>query len=455
MTRESRLVLAIAILASFVAFLDGSVVNVILPALDADLGGGLAAQQWVVDAYLITLGALILLAGSLSDLFGRIRILRAGLIGFGLASVAIALAPTAEFVIALRAVQGIAGALLVPSSLALILSTFRGPAQARAIGTWTAWTSAAFLAGPILGGALVDLVSWRAVFAINVVPIGVTLVLLAILRQPDVRRDGARIDVPGAILAVVGLGLPVYGLIEQPRLGWLAPGVLVPVAVGLAALVAFVWWQSRARHPMLPLGLFRYPNVAAGNLATAFIYAGLSISGFAVVVYLQQVAGFPPTLAALALLPVSVANVALSRVFGGLAGRFGPRIFMTMGPLLAAAGHLLLLSMGTRVDYVSQVLPGVLVFALGIAMTVAPLTAAVLGGIPEERAGIGSAVNNAVARIAGLLGIAAIGVVAAGALTAESFPSILVLTAVLLSAGGLVSLIGIRNPGRESASSEG
>lgn len=445
------LVLTIAILASFVAFLDGSVVNVILPALQDELGGGLSTQQWVVDAYLIALGSLILLAGSLSDLFGRIRVLRAGLIGFGVTSVAIALAPTAELVVALRGLQGVAGALLVPSSLALILSVFRGPDQGRAIGTWTAWTSAAFLAGPVLGGVFVDLLSWRLVFAINVLPIAVTLVLLARLGMRDERREGARVDIPGAILGVLGLGGPVWALIEQPGFGWGHPVILIPLIGGLACLVAFVWWQSRAAQPMLPLRLFRDRNFAAGNVATAFIYAGLSVSGFVVVVFLQQVAGFSPTVAALAFLPVSIANVALSRFFGGLSARYGPRLFMTVGPILAGIGHLLFLGLSEEVDYVTQVLPGVLLFSLGISMTVAPLTSAVLGGVPAADAGVGSAANNAVARVAGLLGIAAIGVVAAGQLSVEGFHRAIVLITALLLAGGVISLVGIRNPVRESA----
>ncbi|MDO7882238.1 MFS transporter [Salinibacterium soli] len=455
MTRSERLVLVIAVLASFVAFLDGSVINVALPALGEELGGGLSTQQWVVDAYLITLGSLILLAGSLSDLFGRIVILRAGLIGFGVASVLIAVAPSAELVIVLRALQGVAGALLVPSSLAIITSTFRGGAQARAIGSWTAWTSAAFLAGPFLGGLFVQFLSWRWVFAINVIPITVTLVLLAALGHRDERRPGARVDVLGAILGVVGLGGPVFALIEQQNFGWGSPVILVPFIVGVVSFAAFLWWQSRAASPMLPLSLFRERNFSAGNIATAFVYAALSVSGFIVVIYLQQVAGFPPTLAALAFLPVSIANVLLSRVFGGLSARFGPRFFMTVGPLLAGVGHLLFLSMGAEVDYWTQVLPGVLVFSVGISMTVAPLTAAILGAVPAEQSGIGSAVNNAVARVAGLVAIALLGIIIATTLDVESFHRVLIVTAALFVVGGLVSLIGIRNPARGSREDAG
>lgn len=451
MTRTQRLVLAVAVLASFVAFLDGSVITVALPAISDDLGGGLTTQQWMVDAYLITLGSLILAAGSFSDLFGRILILRIGLIGFGVTSLMIAVAPTAEFAIIARALQGVAGALLVPSSLALIISTFRGAAQSTAIGQWTAWTSASFLAGPVLGGLFVDYANWRWVFAINVVPIAVTLVLLARLKQKDVRVPGAVIDWPGLVLGIVGLGGPVFALIEQANLGWSHPAVLVPFVVGVLCLATFVWWQRRAPHPMLPLDLFRSRNFSAGNVATFFIYGALSLGGFIVVVFLQQIAGFSATIAALAFLPSSIANVALSSWFGALAGRYGPRLFMTVGPILAGIGYLLFLTMGDDVNYWSQVLPGVIVFSLGLSMTVAPLTAAILGSIPAHQSGVGSAVNNAVARIAGLITVALLGVILAGALDVDGFHRVLIVTAALFVAGGVISWLGIRNRAVETS----
>jgi EmrB/QacA subfamily drug resistance transporter len=449
-TRDQRLVLVIAILASFVAFLDGSVINVALPAIREELGGGLATQQWVVDAYLITLGSLILLAGSLSDVFGRIVVLRAGLIGFGVASVLIALAPTPEVLIALRAVQGVAGALLVPSSLALIISEFRGPAQGKAIGLWTAWTSASFLAGPVLGGLFVDLLSWRLVFAINVLPIAVTLVLLAVLGRRDHRREGARVDAVGAILGIVALGGPVFALIEQGNLGWTHPGVLVPLIAGVVALVAFLWWERRAPQPMLPLRLFANRNFGWGNIVTTFVYAALSLGPFVLTLFLQQEAGYPATLAALATLPVSLGNVLLSGFFGSLSGRFGPRLFMTAGPIVAGGGFLLFLSVRSAdVDYWWQVLPGVLVFALGLSMTVAPLTSAILGSIPESEAGIASAVNNAVSRVAGLIAIAMVGVIVGGSLDVDGLHRVVIVAAALFIVGGIVSFAGIRNPARE------
>lgn len=445
MDRRTR-VLVIAIVVAFIAFLDGAVINIALPAIEADLGGGLALQQWAVDAYLLTLGSLILLAGSLSDSFGRLRILRIGLYGFGLTSVVCAIATDGTVLIIARALQGAAGALLVPSSLALIIATFPATEQGRAIGRWTAWTTSAFLVGPILGGAFVDLVSWRLVFAINVVPIVVALVMLRPLGRDEPNPDRARVDWLGAGLGVVGLGGTVFALIEQGRLGWGDPLVFVPAALGVAALVAFVLWERRTPAPMLPLTLFRARNFAAGNLATWFIYAAFALGLFALPIFLQESGGFPATLAGLATLPPTVMLVLLGARFGTLGGRYGPRIFMTLGPITVAAGWLLTLALDLPVDYWWQVFPGMVVVGLGMAMTVAPLTAAILGAVDPARAGIGSAVNNAVARIAGLVAIASIGVIVAGRLDVDGYHRVAIVTAVLLVVGGVVSWIGIRNP---------
>ncbi|EMY35048.1 arabinose efflux permease family protein [Arthrobacter crystallopoietes BAB-32] len=440
-----RPVLWAAILASFVAFLDGAIVNVALPAMSDEFGGGLALQQWVVDAYLLTLGALILLAGSLSDGFGRVRILRLGLLLFGAASLACALASSGAVLVAARAVQGVGGALLVPSSLALIMSAYSGPAQGRAIGTWTGWTGTSAIAGPLLGGVLVDMFSWRWIFGINVLPIAATLVLLSRLKDPPPARRRPPVDLAGAVLAAAGLAGTVFGLIEQQRLGWTHPAVLGCLVLGLACLVAFLWWEGRTPYPMMPLELFRSRNFGIGNIATAFIYAALSLGMLMVVLFLQQVAGFSATQAGLATLPVAVLMLLFSASFGGLAGKFGPRVFMAAGPVLLGAGYLLMLAARTPVDFWLQLLPGLVVCGLGLAITVAPLTAGILSAVRPEESGIGSAINNAVSRVAGLIAVAFAAVVTGGTLDDGGFHRVLLVVALLAVAGGLISAWGIRN----------
>ncbi|MFT4284965.1 MAG: MFS transporter [Protaetiibacter sp.] len=450
MTRDQRLVLAIAVLATVVAFLDSTVVNVALPAIERELGGGLAAQQWIVDAYLLTLGSLILVAGAFSDVHGRIRMLRIGIAVFGAASLAIALAPDPLVLIVARGVQGVGGALLVPSSLALITSNFSGALQAKAIGIWTALTSAAMLAGPLVGGLFVDLLSWRWAFVINVVPIVLVLWLLAVLGQRDVRRPDASIDLPGALLCAVGLGGIVFALIEQPRLGWHVAVVAAGVG-GVLAFAGFLVRQRLAARPMMPLGLFRVRNFGWGNVATFFVYGALGLNSFVIGVYLQQGAGLPATLAGLASLPISILMTVGSSWAGSLAGRIGPRVPMTVGPLLMAAASLLMLSVGEDFDYWTQLLPGILLFGVGLTVTVSPLTAAILGSIEPARSGIASAVNNAVARIAGLLAVAMLGLITGGALDLAGLHRSLWVIAALMALGGLVSFLGIRRlPGTES-----
>ncbi|MEN2741833.1 MFS transporter [Microbacterium sp. X-17] len=444
MTSLQLRVLLIAILASFVAFLDGAVINVALPAIDRELGGGLPLQQWVVDAYLVTLGSLILIAGSLSDVFGRKRILYVGLIGFGITSLLCAFAPSGVFLVLSRALQGVAGALLVPSSLAIIISRFEGPAQAKAIGRWTAWTGIAMIAGPVVGGFFVDALSWRWVFVINVVPIAVTLVLMWTLGDTD-KGMGGRVDIIGAVLGSVGLAGTVFALIEQGAYGWGSPRVWIPFVVGVLSLIGFFFAETRVKQPMLPLGLFSVHNFWVGNLATAFVYGALSFGPLMVTLFLQQVAGFSAFVAGFVFIPSTLCMLLLSSYFGGLAGKYGPRFFMAVGPIVASAGFLWLLMVGTSVDYWFELLPAVLLFGVGLSMTVAPLTSAILGSIHPGQAGIGSAVNNAVARIAGLLTIAMAGIVIGQKLDVDGMHRAMLATAGLLIVGGVVSAIGIRN----------
>ena len=449
MTRDQRLVLAIAILATFVSFLDGTIVNVALPAIRRELGGGLEAQQWIVDAYLITLGSLILVAGSVSDVYGRITVMRVGLIAFGVASLAIAVSPNVEFLIVARGVQGIAGALLVPSSLALITSNFRGPAQAKAIGAWTGMTSVAMIAGPVVGGLFVDYLSWRYAFVVNVIPIAVTLVLLKLLGQKDVREAGVSIDYLGAVLCSLGLGGVVFALIEQSTLGWGSPAIYLPLAGGILAFAGFLVRQRFHHNPMLPLSLFRVRNFWTGNIATALIYGALSLNGFALGVYLQQGAGLKATLAGLASIPVTFIMILFSSRVGGLSGKYGPRLFMTIGPIIAGIGALLMLLINDPFNYWWQVLPGILVFGFGLTLTVSPLTSAILGSIETTRSGIASAVNNAVSRVAGLIIIAMLAVIIGGSLDLNGVHRAMAVTAGLLILGGVVSFLGIRNPVHE------
>lgn len=444
MNTQQRLVLWIAILSSFVAFLDGSVINVALPAITREVGGGLTTQQWVVDAYMITLGSLMLIAGSLSDLFGRQKILMTGLLGFAVTSLLCAIAPSAEFLIVSRGLQGIAGALLVPSSLALIISAFKGAAQGKAIGSWTAWTGISFIIGPLVGGLLVDAGSWRWIFAINIIPIVVTLWLLNKLKLAESKEKRVRLDVWGALLCAVGLGATVFALIEQPNLGWSHPLIYTTLSIGILSLLVFFWRERHATAPMLPLGLFAVRNFAVGNIATLFIYAGLSLATFVIAIFVQQVGGYSATAAGLALMPVTLIMFSLSSRFGALAGKHGPRLFMALGPIIGALGFLSMLFVDKTVSYWA-LLPGILIFGLGLSITVAPLTAAILGSISDKQAGIGSAVNNAISRIAGLLAIAVIGTIIGTQMDIDGFYRAIIVTAALLFAGGVVSALGIRN----------
>ena len=445
---RNRLILVACILGSFVAFVDASVVNVALPAIQDDLGGGLALQQWVVDAYLLTLGSLILVGGSLSDLFGARRIFLIGIISFGVMSALCAAAPDGNTLIVARALQGVTGALLTPAGLAVITSTFKGEERGAAIGTWTSWTGIAFVVGPLAGGWLVTHATWRWVFIINIPFALVTAVLVATV-VPVIERQGPRprVDFVGALLCTVGLAGPVFALIEAPQRGWGDPVIVVSLVGGIAFFAAFIIWEQRTTSPMLPLRLFRRRNFSVANLETLLVYAALSTLTFFLVLFLQQLVGYSAVQSDLALLPITVVMFALSPRVGRLSMRYGPRLFMGVGPLIAAASLVWLTQLGLEFSYWAELFPILLGFSLGLSMIVAPLTATVLADASELDAGIASGVNNAVARIAGLLGIAVVGAAVAGgqnALDLSGFHLSMAITAGLMAMGGAIGLAGIR-----------
>jgi EmrB/QacA subfamily drug resistance transporter len=464
MSRRQRLTLLAAILGSGVATIDGTVINVALPAIERDLGGGLASQQWISNGYLLTLGSLILIGGSLGDIFGERRIFSLGVGAFGAFSLVCAAAPSIGVLIAARALQGAAAALLVPSSLAVIVGAFDRDSRGAAIGTWTAWGAIASIIGPLAGGVIVDSVSWRWIFAINPPLILLTLALVSAAVPPSQRHRERHVDVLGAALCVVGLGGCVFALIEQPRLHWGNPAIWISLLVGFAALAAFVVHERRTREPMVELELFTRRNFLIGNVETLSMYAGLSILFFFLVIFLQQVAGYSAVRAGLTTLPVTAVMFLLSRRFGALADRYGPRLFMGGGPLVSAAGILLLLRTGMHTSFLADLLPALLVFAVGLSMTVAPLTATVLADADERDAGIASAINNAVARVAGLIGVSLSGLIVAGTLIGDAFArnsasvrafhEVIVICAVLLIAGGVTAAVGIVNPRRRSSAAE-
>jgi EmrB/QacA subfamily drug resistance transporter len=466
-----RITLYAAILGSAIVFMDGTVVNVALPAISEDLDTGLAAQQWIVEAYLLTLGALLLVGGSLGDRLGRRKVFMAGLVGFGATSALCAIAPSPELLVAARGVQGIAGALLVPSSLALITAVFGPDERGGAIGSWTAWTGISFVLGPLGGGALIEFASWRWIFAINVPFVVATLMLARGVPESRDEEIEGRIDYVGAVLASLGLAGPVFALIEQPVYGWSDPLVYVPLLVGLALLAVFLWWEEHTPHPMLPLELFRVRNFAIGNLATLMIYGGLGAATFFVVIYLQQIAGYTAVAAGLSLIPITVIMALLSRRWGALSDRLGPRLLMGLGPVVAGLGLIWIGRVGADVEYITDLLPGVIVFGIGLSATVAPLTNTVLGAVPQHHAGVASGINNQIARVASLLAIAVIGAVVAARFESElggatdatplsggspdvvnasvsAFHAGLTVGGALVIVGGVISLIGIVNPRR-------
>jgi EmrB/QacA subfamily drug resistance transporter len=448
-----------AILGSTIVFVDSTVVNVALPAIRRDLGGGLALQQWVVDAYLLTLGSLILVGGSLGDLFGERRIFSLGVAAFGVTSLLCAVAADGNMLIVARGLQGAAGALLTPAALATITATFSGEERGAAIGSWTAWTGIAFVIGPLLGGWLVSAASWRSIFLINVpFAIGTLALVFVALPPRDRTRPHARVDVVGAVLCVLGLGGPVFALIEQPRRGWDDPLIVATFAGGVIVFALFVLWERRTSEPMLPLTLFARRNFTLANVETLAVYGGLSTLSFFLVLFVQQLAGYSPLESGLALVPITGVMFVLSRRFGAWSMRYGPRLFMGVGPLVAAAGVAGLARLAPDFAYATNLLPPLLVFSVGLSMIVAPLTATVLADADAGDAGVASGVNNAIARVAGLLAIAVVGVAVAGPhneLDLDGYRLAMRITAALVAAGGVIGLAGIRNPPRREPASVG
>ena len=416
MDRDKRLVLIAAIMGTAVVSVDSTVVNVALPAIRDDLGGGLAGQQWISNSYLLTLSSLILVAGSLADLFGEKRVFMLGVAGFGVASLLCAMAPTIELLVGARALQGVFGALLTPAGLAVITTTFPPEERGHAVGLWTAWGGIGIVAGPLIGGQLIDTASWRWIFAINLPLVIATLWLVARAVPESRPRPGVKLDLMGAVLCALGLAGFTFGLIEQPINGWGSGAVAGPLIAGVVLFGAFIVHELRTDHAMLPLALFKRRNFSVTNAETFLMYAGLSMLFFFLVVFLQQVSGYSALEAGTATLPVTVVMFVLSGRFGALADRHGPHLFLSIGPVIAAAGYALMLRVDENANYLTELLPALTIFALGLSMTVAPLTATVLADADESNAGIASAVNNAIARIAGLIAIAAIGAIISAAI---------------------------------------
>lgn len=452
-SRQGRGVVAAATLGSGMVLLDGTVVNIALRSIGTDLDAGLAALQWIANGYLLSLAGLILLGGALGDRWGRRRVFEIGVVVFALASVGCGLAPTWPVLVAARVAQGVGGALLTPGSLAILQSVFAREERARAIGVWSGAASIATALGPLVGGLLIEW-SWRWIFLINV---PLALVTLAISRRwvPESRDPEAsgRFDVVGAVLGVAGLAATTYGLIEWGTRGAVAIGL-----AGVVVMAAFVAWEHRTPRPMVPLGLFGSRQFSAANAMTLVVYAALGAVFFFLVLQLQSVLGWTALEAGLATVPVSVCMLFLAGKGGQLGEHIGPRLPMTVGPLVMAAGTLMLVPVDAGDGYVAHVLPGLVVFGLGLALMVAPLTATVLAAAPDHRAGIASGVNNAVARAGSLLAVAAlpplVGLSGDDYAVASAFTHgyrwALVACAGLLAAGGVVSWLLVRNPPRRT-----
>jgi EmrB/QacA subfamily drug resistance transporter len=459
-SRAGRWVLVATISGSGVVFLDASVVSVALPTIARDFHTGLASLQWTVNAYTLTLAGLLLLGGSLGDHFGRRRIFVVGIIWFAVASLLCGVAPNAPSLIAARALQGVGAALLTPGSLAIIEASFRPSDRAPAIGAWTGLGGVATALAPLLGGFLTQAVTWRLVFLINL-PLSAVALWAAVRHVPESRDPGVapELDLAGAALAALGLAGITYALTEGTGAGWTSPVVLVAAAGGVVALAGFVAVERFRRHPLLPLDLFKSRQFTSANVVTFLIYGALSGALFLLPIQLQRVIGMSPLSAGTALLPITIVMLLLSARAGRLAQRIGPRLPMSVGPLVSAAGLAMMVLVTPGRSYWVSTLPAVLVFALGLSLTVAPLTSTVLEAASEEHAGIASAVNNTVARAAGLLAVATLPVVAgiAGAdaldpgVFADGFRMATMISATLVAAGGVLAFLTIRNPAAADA----
>jgi EmrB/QacA subfamily drug resistance transporter len=438
--------MVVAITVSMVVFLDGTVVNLALPATARDLGGGLSLQQWVVDGYLLALAAAILPGGSISDLFGRVPVMRFGLAAFGAGSVLAATAAWPVMLIIARLIQGLGGAFLVPGSLALINSAFDRADRPAAIGSWTAWTGTAFALGPLLGGLAVDFLSWRWIYVLSAIPMVIGFALTFWLCPMPGPTERARVDVAGAALSATGVAATVYALIESQRRGWSNPVVTASMVTGVVALLAFVAWERRAPAPMLPLQLFTIRNFAAANLATAFVYGALTLGLLATVLYPEEVVGYSATVVGLATLPTPVVSFLFARHVGRMAARIGTRIFLMAGPVLAGFGLLLIRPSAHGFNIVTDLLPGRIVLATGVVATLTPLTSLNLSSVEPAHSGIAAAIQNAVGRLSALIAVACVGLIAAGTLTDASFTRLLQVAAVLFFIGAVISGVTITNP---------